>query len=149
MDAVYDHMKRVHGGVQEQEASNLQCNLCEQTFQHRLLLTQHLQTYHGVSHSDNLFQNVQETQFTNPRIFNNSYKTQQSFNIPTSKNFYKTPQSGNNLKSPQSLVKKRPTSVKAKLNSLGIDVPADGSLGNLMGLINRGSLSLSRVMSSK
>lgn len=135
------HVKHAHGkpgpsssnnNNNNNGASSLPCNLCENTFQDKSLLLQHLKAYHGVSNPENRFMGGDSQMQSPPR------------QVPIINKIKVKPSSANSRASLPSFGKAQLTPSNYNNNNVS---KQNGSLGSLVGLINRGSISLSRVKS--
>ncbi|OXA56911.1 zinc finger protein 236 [Folsomia candida] len=127
--------------------TSLPCNLCDNTFQQRAHLLQHLKAYHGVSNPERRFT---DAAFPTPGTTANSNPIDEMMTPPSAtprqmvtnnhNKFKQFPLSGSLLH--KSFGKPQIRSLIGFQNTMQCKND-EGSLESLMGLINRGSISLS------
>jgi hypothetical protein len=157
-EAAVEHIRSVHVHSLNKKSPQQQtppppnqafpCDLCDNAFQQRVHLNQHMKSYHGVSAPSGV--SDQAYQQPNMRLEQVTRNRNTSGRPEIRRNPVQNPQVNNNNRpmsnNPRSLLQKP----RANNNSHTVlNVPmkterdVNRSLGNLMGLINRGSLSLS------
>jgi len=143
-----DHIRNMHpsssnSNTPAQGQASFPCNLCDSVFNQKTHLSQHLKSYHGVSTPkvDPRMQAVGGINSVRPMIPVRNIRQHVASPSPT--------QRATNLRNNQSLLIKN-KNLQAMPRQLNNNAGGEGNLdlGSLMGLINRGSLSLSRVTST-
>jgi hypothetical protein len=139
--------------------SSFPCNLCDNSFQQRAHLFQHLKAYHGVSNPERRFTEPSfnaATNITPPlpppqsrpikipqrQIVQQPNKKQQPIKQQQFPSFHQ--QQGSLLVS-KSMGKPQIRSLLGSMHASMNNKQDEGSLGSLMGLINKGQLSLSKI----